>query len=276
MEGDDVSYGDMAIIGQRYVGGICGENGRYENCVNKMNVSYGREGSAEEYSYIGGIVGETQYGIDGCSNSGMISYLVDEQKTNTANFSYKIGGIVGATDAKVSNCTNSGTVKGKKAVGGIIGYTSASAMTFEGNKNTGKIVGYSSYLPNAYNCNINAAYGVGGLIGMIFGNGEFIFRNCENSGILDIYGSFYGAGGFVGTLVKTTDSDVILDYVFDGVKFNYTIDKHNTKTVWGAVIGACGTVNGDESIDLDKENAVVAEVNEKYNSQGNSAAEAQK
>ena len=261
---EDVGYGASAIVGQQYVGGICGQNGKFFDCINKLKILYGNETSEEEYSYIGGIVGETQYGIKNCKNEGNIAYLIDEQRASDANFSSKIGGIVGYTNAPVENCINTATIRGKKAVGGILGYTTATALTFTGNSNSGIIVGYASYLPNATQCQNNYAFGVGGLIGIIYSNSDFVFTDCTNTGTLDLYGSVYGAGGLVGLLIKTTDYAVVTDYTFTNITMNYNIVYGSTTSpVYGALIGACGTTNGDD-IDIAAENTLISGINAQY------------
>ena len=262
----DGSYDiDIAISGLQYVGGICGQNGTFNNCNNTMSILYGNENSNEDYSYIGGIVGETQYEIKNCSNSGWINFLVPAQATSDSNFASIIGGIVGATDAKIEGCTNSGCITGNKAVGGILGYTTASVLYFSNNSNSGTIIGYGSGANyDANNCEGNTYVGLGGLIGIIYSHQSQVIKDCSNTGNISLGNNFYGVGGFIGLVLKTINDPVVDEYSILNATINYTLYKNSNTSVYGSLIGACGTKNNDD-INLDAENSLIENINNSYN-----------
>lgn len=91
------------ILGEKYVGGIVGENiGVVEFCQYSGNVN-GR-------AFVGGIVGDNYGMIIVCINTGKVSGIES------------VGGIVGVNSNRVQLCYNTGDVKGYKNVGAIVGY----------------------------------------------------------------------------------------------------------------------------------------------------------
>ena len=255
-----------AIIGQRYVGGICGRYGKYVSCENTMDILYGHSQSSSDYYCIGGIVGETLCSVENCINTGKIDFKIATQADSDTHFSYNIGGIAGKAD-RVTNSSNTGIVRGVKAVGGIIGYTNSQNVAFSGNSSTGHIIGsgYSASVIDNTDCTGKYAIGIGALIGMINNHSDdHTFTNCSVGGTLEVEDQYYGVGGLVGLFVKTTSSTFADEISISSTTINFILDHNGNPCEYGAAFGACGTINNDTDIDLDAENAVMQTVNSAY------------
>ena len=113
------------------------------NCVNYGNVSSTYQ---DDYSYLGGIVGEAYYtSISGCSNHGDVTY----EWTEDNSYGGYNGGIVGCLwqYSTVASCYNTGNVKGYRGVGGVVGLTTSAGSTTSSVSrcfNVGDVDGYVS------------------------------------------------------------------------------------------------------------------------------------
>ena len=179
----DNCISNVVITGQKYIGGITGINrGIISNCTNLNNVygsnieesdwetyfaagiaGYNTEDgqiskcknagnvNAENFTCIGGIVGDNQGIIKLCVNSGEVTYALQSG-----------GGIVGyfSTNVVIENCYNIGTIKGQTNVGGIVGTAQGGGITkncynianVEANSAFGGIVGHNYIYCLIENC----------------------------------------------------------------------------------------------------------------------------
>lgn len=166
------SYNSGTVIGNRYVGGVCGSDsyGTISNCYNTGTIS----GNLE----VGGVCGWKTGTISNCYNTG------------TINGDKNVGGVCGFSgDGSISNCYNTGTINGDSYVGGVCGYNGGG--TISNSYNTGTISGYEEVgglcgynngtISNCYNTEtISGHEGVGGLCGENYST----ISNCYNSGIV--------------------------------------------------------------------------------------------
>ena len=139
------------ITGNVYVGGICGNDGRFTNCKNEGKIeivgTYTADGNI--IGYIGGIAGYATY-IKDCINTSNIENLLDKK-----NY---VGGIVGylyvSNNNTVEGNVNEGYISvNGNYVGGIVGYlytditsTNAKSTTFRDNSNSGNILALGNYV----------------------------------------------------------------------------------------------------------------------------------
>ena len=168
--GKITNYVNNAVVkGEENVGGIIGWicNGNIKNCENNANVT---RNSGVTSRNIGGIVGYSETSnIEKCKNKGAIKGsqnvggITGQQKHGGTislcenignvegkgnNYSYKTtleyfandfhtgtGGIAGKLyKCKLTKCYNSGTVTGNKNIGGVVGLTGLSEITYSYNK----------------------------------------------------------------------------------------------------------------------------------------------
>lgn len=129
------------------VGGIVGRlypGGSITNCANYGTVSTSHTASSVgisgvyNYSYVGGIVGQSYGAVTGCFNAGSVA----SPNTNYGG----VGGIAGVlqnTNTTVMECYNTGAVTGYMRTGGIIGAiaseTASATATVKNCYDTGKI-----------------------------------------------------------------------------------------------------------------------------------------
>ena len=106
------SYNSGTVIGNRYVGGVCGSDsyGTISNCYNTGTIS----GNLE----VGGVCGWKTGTISNCYNTG------------TINGDENVGGVCGFSgDGSISNCYNTGTINGDSYVGGVCGYNGGGTIS---------------------------------------------------------------------------------------------------------------------------------------------------
>jgi len=215
----NISIINSYILGDSYLGGICGDFFWSENVIIEHCAFNGCiKGTGER---IGGISGAgcsvgycKNYGsIYGKSKVGGISGTGNNYYTNIKydyyfeciNYGAVLsdgvsGGIVAYSDASsevaCKNCRNHGSVKGNTA-GGIVGETSAmgfNEVRFQECINTGNIIstgtagGICGYSCGATKCiNLGSVTGVeytGGIIGKIHHNDQSSITECANMGII--------------------------------------------------------------------------------------------
>ncbi len=145
-----INYGDVTSIGG-YIGGICGNTGKSDNCVASMTeyaINYGtitagkavtekdENGNPTAYvSSVGGINGQVtnQGALQHCENHGAVS-----------GTSSQVGGITGYLNGTVSDCINTADVYGGGSyVGGIVGENKGTVKNVE---NSGNVKAYTSYI----------------------------------------------------------------------------------------------------------------------------------
>ncbi len=115
-------------------------NGRIYNCTNSGNVSITPKTTSSGWNHAGGIVGRNAKAyatIESCTNSGNVTVNVDNR--------ISCGGVVGETNGVVRGCTNTGTVSAEKHASqdGTIGGIAArvmSAITISSNVNGGNLI----------------------------------------------------------------------------------------------------------------------------------------
>ena len=154
--GKITNYVNNAVVkGEENVGGIIGWicNGNIKNCENNANVT---RNSGVTSRNIGGIVGYSETSnIEKCKNKGAIKGsqnvggITGQQKHGGTislcenignvegkgnNYSYKTTLEYFANDCKLTKCYNSGTVTGNKNIGGVVGLTGLSEITYSYNK----------------------------------------------------------------------------------------------------------------------------------------------
>ena len=109
----NVGIVDSYFNGNRYAGGVCGNNyGTIKNCYNTGAVS-GNDNHA------GGVCGYNNGGtIQNCYNTGAVSGK------------WKVGGVCGYNyNSTIQNCYSTGTVSGWSNIGGVCGYNDGSTIT---------------------------------------------------------------------------------------------------------------------------------------------------
>lgn len=144
-----VNNGD--VRGIYTVGGIAGDaQCRMEGCTNNGNVTAACDVENSDYSFVGGIVGNLTGAVYGAAYTGE---LVDCINTgNVTATGLIVGGVAGYVDgAPLSNVINQGNVQGKTYVGGIAGLVydadvtgGYSIGTVSADSAAGGIVGHSS------------------------------------------------------------------------------------------------------------------------------------
>ena len=135
----NVTLADSYVSGNKYVGGICGQNmgGTLQNCHNTGTVS----GDTN----VGGVCGYSEGTLQESYNTGDI----------TGNDS--VGGVCGDNRSTVNGCYTTGDVTGNAYVGGVCGYIYGG--TVNGCYTTGKVTG-----------KVTGKANVGSLCGYIFGS----------------------------------------------------------------------------------------------------------
>ncbi|MFI4911164.1 MAG: GLUG motif-containing protein [Sedimentisphaeraceae bacterium JB056] len=222
----DLILEKLSIKGARNCGGLAGTNdGIIKGCVisgtvncsgqltgGLAGVNYGLisdcefTGEVNAFAVFGGLVGENNQQISGCSASGFVG------RRNITS-SYSVGGLAGTNEGSISESHFIGNVKGKQDVGGLIGINysevqdSYSEGEVEGTQyNTGGLLG-SNYLGSVSNCYYNGLvignysdyynhyyWNTGGLIGENI-SGEIF--NCFS--IVDVQSIGENVGGLIGS-----------------------------------------------------------------------------
>ena len=145
-----------------------------------------------EYADVGAICGKLYGSVKDCYASGNI----------TAEECQSVGGIIGAIETN-SNISLSGlesavNVKGKKFVGGVLGYLFAGDTVFSDFKNSGNVTANGDY--------------AGGLIGITnipYSNGAYhIFKMSNSSSTGDVVGKQY-VGGLFGELSSVNQDSYV-------------------------------------------------------------------
>jgi len=197
------------LTGFLYVGGVAGQSGNFNNCVNNATITVVGADNITGLS-VGGITGRyTSSGhIIDCVNNGDITVSNSSKGAN-------VGGIIGRCNASliIDGCTNNGDItvsnSGNEYVGGIVGI-GTSSPTISGCNNSGEISGKSA----------------GGIIGTA--EGSINITDCTNSG--EISGE--ATGGIVGT---TASSMNITDCTNSG---KVIASKDTLKTTYaGGIVG---------------------------------------
>jgi hypothetical protein len=200
---DDITFSNLDVIGNDYVGGLVGEQYGATSAVHNCDP----EGTISGNNYVGGVVGQ--------NNRGTVKFCVNSATVNGSGTD--VGGVVGhnydggSVTALVHDCLNTGTVTGSSdAVGGIVGKNTNSSTirqcyntgTISGAGEVGGVLGKngsSGVLETSYNS--GSVFGTGDWVGGLAGynlNGSII-RNCFNTGSVTGTGSgTLRFGGLVG------------------------------------------------------------------------------
>ena len=186
-------------------GGIVGHNtgvATIENCAN-----YGEIKGGNLYASnigIGGIIGRIAKGgtqVTNCRNYGKVSGT-NATGSPTSNGIGGVAGFVGGSSI-LTNVHNEGAVSGPRAVGGIIGGTSAT-ITVNDADNSGAVTATDSY--------------IGGIVGYVNGTGNAL-TDCTNTG--NITGAKC-VGGIIGLLngsrTATVDNATVRDCTISGTQ----------------------------------------------------------
>ncbi len=231
-----------SITSTSWTGGIIGKsNGNLsiENCTNTGEISC--------VAYSGGIVGEATSNekstIVNCQNNNNIN-VVGSSST------YRMGGIAGEFNGKIEGCTNKGTMDANNSatqLGGIVGETignncevtrcSNEANIINAAEKTGGIVGKSGStikISECYNKGqiiIDSAKSIGeigGIVGISEGDGTQIVFS-YNEGEINTSGKGHTTGGIIGQVYSrdNTISDV------------YNIANVSGGQYTGGIVGSC-------------------------------------
>ncbi len=197
-------------------GGIAGrvDTGIIEECYNEGNVTANAEGRA------GGICANTYTAgnflkVKNCYNKGK----VESSNTN-------VGGIVaiGQSFLEIEDCHNEGVIKGKSAVGGILGRNTAdcyikncynkATISGNGGNDAAGIVGGVYYFCDVKNCYNTGAISTnksiaGGILGYVHTNYVVNVLKCYNTGSCSASNGF--AGGIV-CYIRTANLNVDFCY----------------------------------------------------------------
>ncbi len=99
---------NIDIAGYLIVGGLAG--GTYSGTITACYVTGSVSGSADEYSWVGGLVGNNSGTITSCYATGSVSSSGND-----------VGGLVGYNSGTIMSCYATGTVSGTSYVGGLVG-----------------------------------------------------------------------------------------------------------------------------------------------------------
>ncbi len=201
----DLSVENTEVIGNKYVGGVCGSNdGTIQNCSSAASV--------KGKSYVGGVCGVNTNGtITNCHNEG-----------TTNGRSGTVGGVCGGNrGGKVTNCYNEGTVNGSYEVGGVCGYNTydSNSGTVEKCYNTGAVSGKGNIggiCGNNYTGTISSCYNTGAVSGNE--NVSGICRN-NNGTVTNCYynKNVCTAGGINGEDVEGSATGLTSDELCSGL-----------------------------------------------------------
>lgn len=108
----DLHVENANVVGYSYVGGICGDN---NDTISGCTVS----GNVRGDSYVGGISGRNSGTISRCDFSGEVKANLD------------VGGICGGNILTIKNCYSIGKVSGNTLVGGVCGLTSGESSQID-------------------------------------------------------------------------------------------------------------------------------------------------
>lgn len=177
----DVIAWSAVLVG--YIAGYC-YDGKITNCHTAGVISVT---SNAYYTYVGGMVGSTQFrnSITDCSNAGTITSFVKQGIDN------QVGGIAGNGISLFTNCSNTGSI------------TAQHSQESDNNNNAGGISGCNGGFTNCHNAgtiqSIYTTQGSYGYAGGICGyhNGWEI-TDCDNTGYIYATGNVMYAGGITG------------------------------------------------------------------------------
>ena len=223
-----INYGNVATTGD-CAGGVVGTaHALVYGCINY--------GSVSGKGRCGGVAYNSTSTIDHCINYGTV-YGLDP--TN----SWDLGGILSyvgeGKSATITNCINNGKIQGTTGIGGIFGFSHASAasVTITNCVNNGEVItnwggggiagSTKADISNCVNNGIVTGVGqIGGIVGKCYGN----VTECTNNGIVE--GTDSKIGGIVGELYVITYLKTINETNYQ----NGTVSGPNSKDV----IGYCG------------------------------------
>jgi len=252
---------NMNITGDRYVGGLAGEN------YGTVSDAYAT-GSVTGRIDVGGLVGENEGTVSNSHSMGSVTGnyaggLVGENEgtvsnsysaSNTTTNDRLVGGLVGrnSRDGIVSDCHATGSVTGKESegAGGLVGenWGTVSASYATGSVTGNVCVG--GLLGENHDCTVSASYStgivtgnaiVGGLVGWNYeGTVTNSYSDSNVTGIV-------GIGGLVGVPYKSTVSN------------SYSTGSVTGEAAVGGLVGencdstvsnsyALGSVSGNESV----------------------------
>lgn len=218
--------GDYAIVHGDAVKGV------FTNCVNYGTIISDRDQAGGIGAYMYATVE-----VKGCTNNGLVMLDMGPKESGNAagiisTIANKKGGNIGCT---IESCVNNGTVIANRHVAGILATAGGSQHTpvsagYRVTKcaNTGDLYSYVMYLDNAGAVKSNGNYGVGGIIGYVYGamryNEYAYIEYCTNTG--NMYSS-----RFCGPWIEyTNELNTVIRYcVFGGTmnKIGYMSDFTN-------------------------------------------------
>jgi filamentous hemagglutinin family protein len=156
----NVALTGVSVHGHNEIGGLVGWNeGTVANCS--------MTGSVNGLRFVGGLVGENNYGR-----------LTDSYATGSVDGVQGIGGLSGTNHGTLSNCYATGTVSGIVEVGGLVGSASAGVISnsyatgsVHGDDSVGGLAGDSQgTIRNSYAAgSVHGLRDVGGLVGLYQG-----------------------------------------------------------------------------------------------------------
>ena len=201
--------------------GSCEKGMLISGCTNFVNLDVQGVSTAEATSksfYIGGVVGYNKSLVKSCVNSGSVSV-----GTITTTGDLMLGGVIGNSNY-AEDSTNSGTITlngthpGRVLMGGVFGYSMATADT--------KCSGCSN--SGAINIAKEAVFEKATYIGGMAGCTKFSVDNCTNSGDISIAGTYNGQTYIAGNTA----------WIFANLKTNKVVGANNSGDI---------TITGDAS-----------------------------
>lgn len=230
-------------ISEIHIGGVTGDSdGVVMNCNNSAEVIVGENTVTTAYSYIGGIVGYVRKQINGCTNSGKVSFLGKSGGNTTIGgiFGRSLGtlttnvatGVRNTADIEINTATQSGCYI---YIGGVAGHLQA-----------GTISGVNEGVLNVTKIACNRLF-VGGCVGIIAGSSE-TGQTIENTGNVIVAkgvtpADYINVGGAFGR----TEGKITLTASNSG---NVTNSASSNANVYvGGLIGQ-GAANNDNTLTL--------------------------
>lgn len=276
----NVTLDDIYVYGNRYLGGVCGQNTKYgtvENCT-VLGGLVTSDGGLEDI-YIGGIIGQND-GIlkDHFANSADIKVSDGPFGSYSDEAMSYAGGIVGENSSNIEiNVMNFGDITSVvdddkfnlSRVGGIVGVTTAS-LDIRDSSNNGDLK--AVFNASDYELYYTRFFCVlGGLVGQVMNGASVNIESCSNNGNFSYSANYYRfvplSGGIIGdaygagniTIEKVYNTGMITGYESGGIIGRNDYDNMGGGSVnisnafqAGAITpvsSGCGMICGDNETD---------------------------
>ena len=241
------------------IGGFLGNFYRCTNCSILVTNST-NNGTVQGEGWIGGLVGivsstqETDIVFTNTRNHGKISGSKD-----VGGFFGRVEtGMISNTSFEITECINSGEINGNSSVGGFFGDVFNSGLRFNitNSVNSGMVNGQEAIggffglimcqedmvmsVTNSHNNGTIAGFGnAGGFIGSLIAITQVVFRDCSNTGTLEVSCTECTVGGLIGMILtqgSASNSSLVISSLISDSLVNVSCENCTV----GGVIGFIG------------------------------------